>query len=552
MNFYVATYTNDSAKLELRNYLQQRFTPSRKDCYQEVAVFPALDEIKLVQDKITLILFEPDTTGKNIHPLLLEFYNNQRFKNRVLFLSGNRGTMDKLLHVSKEYKAIQEIIKELKANKTNESDFQYEKANEKLHKVQASLNSCAMETFITLYYPSLQTGDNSLHNTDFLMEFKANHFNEEDQIIKTLASTGKYIDSAEALMNETFRSKCEARLFTQRSMRWQDIKERAATYPLWNWHPLNALENLKLDMLKKDFWREEGGYLDKGPFPKEKTVVMIQELSRDVITGEVKLRLTANFGDTIYYEVGGSATTASHKVENPNEFRTMEMIISFLAIDSTKEHEAGDAKEWRNQIKVKGQKISGSNGQAQVHLSALPSGTIRYTTDGSSPENNGGLYDGPFDIPENCVIVQAIAQKQGIKSELFKLAIPKDKKKREINKHQPLTLERRARVRTNSTSETYQELGLYKKNQAKINDFEINFNMSENYIKTSFDPRTFVDMVQLEKHIENTREIFIQEQEVTITIEFDKVSFNTGQNFLDWAKEKGLDVAQIPEDEIIQ
>lgn len=50
----------------------------------------------------------------------------------------------------------------------------------------------------------------------------------------------------------------------QKEMRWTDIKERAATNTAWQWHIPSALNALRDECLKKDIWREHGGYIEKG------------------------------------------------------------------------------------------------------------------------------------------------------------------------------------------------------------------------------------------------------------------------------------------------
>ena len=53
-------------------------------------------------------------------------------------------------------------------------------------------------------------------------------------------------------------------------MRFIDIKERAAMDGKWQWHIPSALETLKNNMVSKDIWRENGGYIEKGPFIEKK------------------------------------------------------------------------------------------------------------------------------------------------------------------------------------------------------------------------------------------------------------------------------------------
>ena len=84
------------------------------------------------------------------------------------------------------------------------------------------------------------------------------------------------------------KDKFEDRIFTQPTMRWNDLKERAATTTSWQWHNPRALDDLKDDCLKKGKWIEEGGYIDKEP-PPPTTSVSVNEVSRDEATGEVLL-----------------------------------------------------------------------------------------------------------------------------------------------------------------------------------------------------------------------------------------------------------------------
>jgi hypothetical protein len=210
------------------------------------------------------------------------------------------------------------------------------------------------------------------------MEFTGNEYNREKQIRDVLIQRQKFTEN---ITDETFGKKCEDRLFTQKEMRWSDVKERAATNPLWQWHKMNALDFLKDDMLKKNIWRENGGYIEKPPFPKEKTQVQVQELRRDDENGEATLKLIPKYGDKVYYEVGGGATEASSPVENLNEFKTKELKLSFLCVDSKGEHETGEPVEWKNKITIK-YRVYDKGDNKMVELISAPHVPIKYTTDG--------------------------------------------------------------------------------------------------------------------------------------------------------------------------
>ena len=174
------------------------------------------------------------------------------------------------------------------------------------------------------------------------MEFTANKYDGEDQIVRTLKAKMKY---TEEVTGETFVKKVEARLFTQKVMPWAEIKRRAATNPAWQWHRSDALDKLMADCLHREVWREDGGYVEKGPFPQPATQVKLQELSRDDDTGRVKLRVTPVNGDTVFVEIGAPATAASLKLSG-RDYETEELIVSFLAVDSTGAHETGEPFTW--------------------------------------------------------------------------------------------------------------------------------------------------------------------------------------------------------------
>jgi len=220
------------------------------------------------------------------------------------------------------------------------------------------------ETFPTLHYPTGQ----KLMVADFPMEFSANKYGGEDQIIRTLKGKMKYTDD---VSGDTFRKKVEARLFTQKSMQWGEIKRRAATNPAWQWHRPDALEKARQDNTHQDIWREDGGYV----------------------------------------EVGGPATTASQRLSG-RDYEANELEVSFLAVDSGGVHEAGDPQAWYNKITLK-RRVYDDGPNKMLELRAAPRCTIKYRTDGSDPKVAGGLYDEPMVIHKGTRIVLAYAEDKG-------------------------------------------------------------------------------------------------------------------------------------------
>jgi len=528
----VQNYDKETAKKEIRTILQEKFKPLVMDCYQNVLAFPPIDEINLQQDRVTLILFEPNPMGNGLQKDLQIFYNNEKFKNRCMFLTGQRNSMDGLIDVAKEHKAIQYIINRMDDENIAKSDSQYLQANDLLHKISLNLLQSVRETFITLYYP-IKKG---LTSSDFMMEFENNNFNGEEQIKKVLIDTYKFETD---ISSDLFRSKCESKIFTQKTMRWIDIKERVSTITSWQWHLPRALDDLKDDCLKKGLWRQSNGYIEKPPFPEPDTTLMIQEVNRNEKTGEVTLKITPQYGDAIYYEIDSEATTSSLKVKNPNEFKTKELSLSFICEDSSKINKTGEVVYWQNKIMLT-HRVYDKDNNKYVELKAIPEAVIKYTTEGSSPKENGGIYNGDFKVPQNCkmVLAVAMAEKQGIYTEVKQILISTII---QIVSNKPLKLNKH--FRTNNSAETYKVIEILKKHNALISEvsttiFEIDDNnIDKGWIEINFDSKTKIDVNEMEQEINNLQLTFMKNKPINISVDYGVTHFATGQNFMDWVAE---------------
>ncbi len=303
----VKTFLPEQAIKELRERLEELFKATYGWCYQKIQVLPAVDEIELEQDRVTLVVTEP-YAGSGLRPELRNFYHQATWKNRVAFLTGSKNTYDQLIDAGKRLKAIQHILGELEQERVPSNDPQFLQARELSDRIQQNFYSAVRETFTMLWYPT----ESELMKADFLMKFEGNVYKGEQQVIDLAREKMKF---TEDVSGETFRKKCEKRLFTQQSMPWNEVKKRAAANPKWQWHRPDALDRLKDEYLHKDIWREDGGFIDKGPFPQPETTVSIQELSRNDDTGEVTLRIMPIHGDSVYWEVGAPATSASARLE---------------------------------------------------------------------------------------------------------------------------------------------------------------------------------------------------------------------------------------------
>jgi hypothetical protein len=522
------SYNRESSLKELKTRLADMFAPALKDCYQEVVAFPAVDEISIKPEKVLLIVSEPVSDGP-LHKDLIDFYNNLEYKNRVLFLTGQRGTLDILLETAAELKAISAIIAEMTTEGTPPNDPQFIAAVDLQDKITHRLLSASRETFTTLVYPHMD----GLKTADFLMNFTDNSYKGEQQIKEALKGKQKF---TEDITSDSFRKKCEERLFTQKVMAWTEVKKRAATNIKWQWHKPDALDGLKFQLVFQDKWREQGGYVEKPPFPQPRTEVRVKEVSRNDDTGVAVLRLIPVNGDTLHYEIGGPATPASLKVTDANKFETDELEVFFLCVDSRGEHETGENFPWKNRITLKWRSFQ--NGpQKMVELRSAPKVPIRYTTDGSDPKTAGGVYDTPFLVPKGTVCVLAYAEKNGVASDVCRWDIDwKATSEVVVDKEKPAIWRRTHHP--SATKESYEFLERTKKHEATLCVPHITV-AGKNWIELQVDDKVYLTPDQIEKTLEHLRGLLTDGQ---VDIEARALRFDSGQKLLDWVAEAKTEI----------
>jgi flavodoxin len=494
---------------------------------------PAIDEIELEQDKVTLVITEP-YTGGGLRSEIRDFYEQVTWKNRVAFLSGPRNTYEVLSDTGKRLKAIQHIIEELLKDKTPENDPQMVQARELADRIRGNFHSAVRETFTTLWYPPI-ADQPTLINADFSMKFDGNRYNGEQQILELLKEKHKF---TEEVAGETFRKKCEQRLFTIQSMPWNEIKKRAAMLPKWQWHLPAALDDLKATCIQMDVWRENGGYVDKGPFPQPKTSAVVQEKQRDANSGEVTLKVIAANGDTIYYDYGAPASTASAKLDG-SELKTAEMSASFLVIDSSHVHEVGETILWKNSITLK-YRFYQSGADRMLELRAAPSAPIYYTTDGSDPKLAGASYDGDFIVPPNTFLVLAYAERDGVASPVERIQVPVGK---DSGGGSPLPIDplhpavwKRA-FEYKSTKDTYETIERAKKYKASFSGVKVTI-MGEGGDKEWIELQTYQEKLispdLLEECLTMLRKLQGSGQ---VHLNVEALHFDLGQDLLGWVEE---------------
>ncbi|MDD4297039.1 MAG: DUF499 domain-containing protein [Ruminiclostridium sp.] len=551
MNTLVDGYTNENAKKELKKILVQNFNPNLKVCYEMLYVLPAIDEIDLDQNKLSLVIFEP-YPGNELHPDLKKFHDNISLKNRVMFLSGQRNMMEKLYANSKKLKAIQQIVENMKNEGIPATDQQYKEAEAQLDKATQALFSTIRETFVALYYPT----KNGIELAEFKLEFKENKFDGEEQIIKCLTDNLKYEPFfKDDQFLENLRKKCEKRLFTIKELPFSQIKERAATTISWQWYHPDQLESLRLDCIKKDKWREISGYLVKGPFEKDPTSVVVEQTSYDEMTHEFTLKIRG-IGGKVYYDIGSDPTSASKELMD-QILVTPEPAIRFVCIDPTGERRTGDVVEFIGSVPIKYGQRNTANGDVMT-LVTNPKYEIKYTTDGSEPKENGGIYHDEFVLPQDSKFVRvAVYYKDKLLEEkdIYVIKGGSQKTGKKIDKSKPLAYRYRHKKQMGDTEASYNELALLSKldgvlirgataeiyDRLNTNNY-IEFNASVPY--WAGDLQSLIDLI---------RDTSFKDKEVIVNFGYKELTFINGELFSQWLDMNKFDLNDLSRNgEIIQ
>ena len=210
----------------LREHLEQYFSASLRDCYQVVKVLPPPDEVQIDQEKTTLVIVRPGGQANQL-PISADWqswWDQQQYKNRVLFLTGSRDTFQKVLDTARQTRALQSIDDELRSENTPSDDPQWRALDALRDRVGLQFTSALKEAFDQIVYPSISS---ALRTTGTDLAFAGNQSGEAT-IRKTLEGAQKFTTKIDA---DSLRDRAEARLFgsaESKTVLWSDFKRAAA------------------------------------------------------------------------------------------------------------------------------------------------------------------------------------------------------------------------------------------------------------------------------------------------------------------------------------
>lgn len=524
--------------------------PSERRAYQSVHVIPKLEDIQLSGSRV-LIVIRPD--GKVPPSELQNYFSYSQQKNNLLVLSGDESHLAEAVEVRlRQLFATEKIASDLR-----KGDTLFEEAQERVEQAEVLFLKALSASYNRIYYPGIEGIDDSERLLPVTFEHGLNLgegiHSAETQIESILSGPRGNYKLALDLKNsaQTYIAMAEEYLWPagsqKRPVRWVEVVNRAKSSPVWPWMPgSGGMETLKSEALKRNKWRlSRDNYIEKGPFPKDKTSINVSVVSTDDNSKVTLLSLTPrNAGATprVHYSKTSKVSEVDPVVQDLDNFRTPEGTLHFLVVDTTGEFETGEPKSWKADIKIQHQ-VETVVDKRIVTLQSTPEAEIFYSIDSTSPRN-GKKYTEPFEIKNEALQLMVYAKSgESIKETNFRIPAS-GKKKLNINDLKPAELLVNKPILLSSTESIFDVINRFKgESKTLFKGVRLELGDSEDTItlRLASKPLTASD---IEKIIDFLREtLSITSTSVTFKIQ-EGIEFQNGLGLKEFARIAGITLVQ--------
>ena len=335
----------------MRDKLQEVFKPRTGALYSDkMAILPALDEIKLDDDRPTLVILE--RAADRLPQDFVDWWNRQDLQNRVLVLTADPNAVTDIARRARGGCARSRKSRSGSRRSTGSASPQMQELQGVKGRETAGFTSALRETFKTIVFP---TGKALRKVDDFRMEFERNDYSGEQQIIDTLTKRGKFVPSDKFdAQFETLRLMREEFLFDADAVQQSSLRRNAAVRSGWFWLPRNGLDQLINIAVQRGFWREKEGLVAKKWERRTRVTARQDDFGQNPIdTGRFHINVTPEDADTVYVSESGPPDPTDRAKLDGRVYETAAAAAWFLAVDSKGVAKTGDACEWRAPIRVK-------------------------------------------------------------------------------------------------------------------------------------------------------------------------------------------------------
>jgi hypothetical protein len=521
--------------------LQQMFFPNRKTAYTKVIALPRLNEVidEVKRGRVLLII---DPENKMPPEALAQFFAELTEKNNLLVLTGDKTQMASIKAAARKAYAT------LKAeNKIPKNHAQYEEFLTKKESSDHEFYSTILGVFDKVIYP-VQIGDKAAELKVKPLDTKRDGgkpFDGEEQIEKTLSAHPKKLFLDVDGEFDALRDFAETNLWNDSSVTidWATAVAREKQKPKMPWMPPKGLDALKSIALQRGIWEDLGnGHVSHTPAKKKTAVQVVADTSPDD-DGVVVLRINAlNAGPNgrIHYAEDGSVS-ASSPVLKDEILKSKAYRVQFLAIDPNGQFDTGDVSTWNNKLTIRAKFDSSTR---KVELFVAPTGTLKFTLDGSEPRNGTG-YSGPIELGAGSVKLLVFAEGGGLETkEKFEYGSAVrgpggggGKKEVILDLSKPVQLTRI--VNLGSRQDAYQVVTLLKERQATVEKVQAVVGTSP-HTAQFFLGETPADGAYLESVLNQIGSCLPADSAISLKIH--RFQFKTGQDLVDLAAKVGFEL----------
>ena len=261
-------------------------------------------------------------------------------------------------------------------------------------------------------------------------------------------------------------------------------------------------------------------------------------------------------GGRVYYDIGADPTAASNEVSD-NVFVTKEPSLRFVCIDPTGERKTGSVVEFLGKAPLKHGQRTTPNGRV-MELATNSKYEVRYTTDGSEPKENGGIYTGEIVLPKDCKFVRTATFYNGQLIETKDIAVETSggaAVQKKIDENKTVLLRWHKMRKFEDTENAYREMEALSKIESLFlkggSAYIYEKGNEDNYIEyTANIPYLPGDLQSI---IDLIRETNFKNRESVVTFEYKEMMFIKGADFIDWVNRMKMDLDMLrKEGEIIQ
>lgn len=401
----------------LRARMNEMFAPKLRSAYDKVLARPEMDEVA-AEAKLgrVLVIIDPSSTAPS--ESIANFYRDFDRKNNLLFLSGTAGSIAQVDTAAREVYAAR-----LAESKIGPKDPQRPDLDAKREKFEFALTQTIRSLYDCLFYPAERPGQAaSLEARSLESSSTAGqgvNFQGEDAIIQTLSRHPKKLIVSPGEEMDFVVSKAESILFTSDEANRSTLRSRMAECAGLFWLPPKAWDEIERRQIELGKWEDLGnGGISKQPKPKQISVSVHMTTAGRDDKGMVKLDLVNVHGeqrttDIHYAENKDTATIDDAIVEKWSSFQTSALKVAFLAVDKSGRFEQGPSVVWTLAPRFTMDDGHKTPNGRRVTLAVAPPLPMRYTVDGSNPEQGGIAYEGPFEVGREGIVLQVAADTGG-------------------------------------------------------------------------------------------------------------------------------------------